>query len=348
MRAVVFDQVGGALTLRDVPAPRCPPGAVVVDVAATGVCRSDWHAWRGHEGVGLPHTPGHEFAGTVAVVGDGVVRAQVGDRVTAPFVHGCGRCDWCRQGEAQVCPEQTQPGFSDPGSFAEQVVVRAADFNLVTLPGDVDFVSAAALGCRFATAYRALTGPGRLRAGETVAIWGCGGVGLSAVMIATALGARVAALDPSPVALRRAGELGAELLLDAAGATPADLAADLTERTGGVHLSIDALGSADTATGSIESLRRRGRHVQVGLMHGPDGDAALPWNRVLSWELAVLGSHGMAAADYPAMLALVSQGRLSPAALVGRVVDLAGAAVALAAMDDPLSPAAGITVASLS
>lgn len=349
MRAVVFEAVGGELAVRQVPRPPCPPGAVVVDVAATGVCRSDWHAWRGHEGVALPHTPGHEFAGTVAAVGTGVSRAHVGDRVTAPFVHGCGRCDWCARGQAQVCPDQTQPGFSDPGSFAEQVVVRAADTNLVALPDDIDFVSAAALGCRFATAFRALTGPGRLRAGEPVAVWGCGGVGLSLVMIAVALGAPVVAVDPSPAALQRAGELGAELLLEppTSPLPGSDAASQIVAATGGACVSVDAVGSAQTSAASVRSLRRQGRHVQVGLMHGVDAHAALPWDRVVSWELEVLGCHGMAAADYPPMLQLMADGRLAPRQLVGRVVDLAGAASALVAMDDPVGAGSGITVASL-
>jgi alcohol dehydrogenase len=106
----------------------------------------------------LPHVPGHEFAGVVAELGPNVRRWRVGDRVTAPFVCGCGNCEWCTSGNAQVCPDQQQPGFSHWGSFAERVIVHAADANLVALPEAVTFEAAASLGCRFATAYRALTG----------------------------------------------------------------------------------------------------------------------------------------------------------------------------------------------
>ena len=338
MRAIVYDAVGATPVLTDVPEPDCPLDGAVVAVRATGICRSDWHAWRGHDPVPLPNIPGHEFAGVVSRIGAQVTRFGVGDRVTVPFVNGCGRCEWCASGEAQVCPEQTQPGFTHPGSFAERVTVRAADFNLVRLPADVDFVTAASLGCRFATAYHALTAQGRLQAGEWLAVVGCGGVGLSAVMIGVALGARVVAVDPSPAARRRASELGAEAVLgDAEGLA--------TATGGGAHVSIDALGSAATATASILGLRRRGRHVQVGLMLAGNAAAALPWGAVVARELEVIGSHGMAAADYPGLLAMISAGRLAPGTLIGRTVGLEQAGLELAAMDAPVPSAAGLVVA---
>jgi alcohol dehydrogenase len=340
MRAVLYDAVGGPPRLASVPAPECPADGAVVAVRATGVCRSDWHAWRGHDPVPLPHIPGHEFAGVVAAVGPQVTAFAPGDRVTSPFVNGCGRCEWCRTGRAQVCPDQTQPGFTHPGSFAELVVVRAADLNLVRLPGGVDMVAAAALGCRFATAYRALTGVGRLAAGEWLVVVGCGGVGLSAVMIGAALGARVIGVDPSPAARARAAEVGAEVTLADTGDVP-----ELTG--GGAHVSVDAFGSAGTVDAAVRSLRRRGRHVQVGLMLGDAAGAPVPWGPVVAYELEILGSHGMAAADYPAMLAMVADGRLHPQRLVGRVVDLAGAGAALTAMDDPVAAGGGMTVATV-
>jgi alcohol dehydrogenase len=339
MRAVVYDGVGVRPEIREVPVPECPPDGVVVRVEATGVCRSDWHAWRGHDPVALPHIPGHEFAGTVAAVGTEVRRFAVGDRVTAPFVNGCGRCEWCARGDAQVCPDQTQPGFTHDGSFAEYVVVRAADLNLVALPDGVDAVTAASLGCRFATAFRAVTAHARVRPGDEVAVFGCGGVGLSAIMVAVALGARVTAVDLSEAALARAEELGAADTIRSA-----DPAAAVVEATGGgAHVSIDALGSAATADAAVRSLRRRGRHVQVGLMLGAAASAPLPWDRVIAWELEVHGSHGMSAADYGPMLELVADGRLDPSRLVGSVVDLDGAIDALVAMDGRAGP--GIVVA---
>ena len=344
MRAVVYDEYGAPPVLRQVQEPTCPEDGAVIAVRATGVCRSDWHAWRGHDPVPLPHVPGHELAGVVAATGVRVTRWQVGDRVTVPFVCGCGRCEYCLAGDAQVCPDQTQPGFTGPGSFAERVAVRAADTNLVRLLDQVDFVTAASLGCRFATAFRALTVHGRLRAGSWVAVHGCGGVGLSAVMVAVTLGARVVAVDVSPVALARARELGAEVVLDAREADVVDVLRTATG--GGVHVSLDALGSPSTAASSVRSLRRRGRHVQVGLLLGRDATPPLPMDLVVAHELEVYGSHGMPAADYPAMLTLVADGTLRPDLLVGEVIGLAGAGAALASMDRP-SRVAGMTVVEI-
>jgi alcohol dehydrogenase len=302
----------------EVAEPACPADGAVIAVGATGVCRSDWHAWRGHDPVALPHIGGHEFAGVVTAIGAEVSQWGAGDRVTVPFACGCGRCELCLGGDAQVCPRQTQPGFTGPGSFAEFVAVHAADSNLVEVPSSVDFVTAACLGCRFATAFRAVTAHGRVRAGEWLAVHGCGGVGLSAVLIGVALGARVVAVDVVPAALERARELGAEVVVDGGLADPAALIEEVTG--GGAHLSVDALGSAGTAACSVRCLRRRGRHVQVGLLI--DGPTALPMDLVVARELEIYGSHGMAARDYPAMMSMVADGTLRPGLLVGAVIGL--------------------------
>ena len=341
MKAVVYSGYGAALALTEVPDPACPADGVVIAVGATGVCRSDWHAWKGHDPVTLPHIGGHEFAGVVVASGSGVTGWHAGDRVTVPFACGCGRCEHCLAGDAQVCPRQTQPGFTGPGSFAELVAVHAADANLVALPGDLDFVTAACLGCRFATAFRAVTAHGRVRPGDWLAVYGCGGVGLSAVMIGAALGARVLAVDVSAAALGRARELGAEAVVDAGTDGTASAIEEITG--GGAHVSIDALGSPALAADSVTCLRRRGRHVQVGLL--PGGPVPLPMDLVIARELEIYGSHGMAARDYPAMLRMVADGTLRPGLLVGEVIGLGQVGRALAAMDEPGS-GAGMTVVS--
>ena len=346
MKAVVYAGYSAAPVLTQVAEPDCPADGVVVGVGATGVCRSDWHAWKGHDPVTLPHIGGHEFAGVIVAAGPGVTRWRAGDRVTVPFACGCGSCEHCLAGDAQVCPRQTQPGFTGPGSFAELVAVHAADANLVALPADVDFVTAASLGCRFATAFRAVTAHGRVRPGDWLAVHGCGGVGLSAVMIGAALGARVLAVDVSAAALARARELGAEAAVDATAAAggAAGLADAIGELTGGgAHVSIDALGSPTVAADSVRSLRRRGRHVQVGLL--PGGPSPLPMDLVIARELEIYGSHGMAARDYPAMMRLVADGALRPGLLVGDVIGLEDAGQALAAMDKLAG--AGMTVVRL-
>src|SRR5579875_2101097 len=129
---MLMREFGGPLEVTDVPEPTAPERGAIVEVRATGLCRSDWHAWAGHDEVArLPHVPGHEFAGVVAEVGPAVNRWRPGDRVTSPFVCGCGTCEWCASGNANVCPHQQQPGFTHWGSFAESVTVHAADVNLV-------------------------------------------------------------------------------------------------------------------------------------------------------------------------------------------------------------------------
>ena len=342
MKAVVYSGYGAAPVLARVADPACPADGVVIAVGATGVCRSDWHAWKGHDPVALPHIGGHEFAGVVVTAGPEVTAWHAGDRVTVPFACGCGRCEHCLAGDAQVCPRQTQPGFTGPGSFAEFVAVHAADANLVALPAGLDFVTAACLGCRFATAFRAVTAHGRVRPGDWLAVHGCGGVGLSAVMIGAALGARVLAVDVSAAARARARELGAEAAVEADAEGVADAIATITG--GGAHVSIDAFGSPALAADSVRCLRRRGRHVQVGLL--PGGPVPLPMDLVIARELEIYGSHGMAARDYPGMLKMVADGTLRPGLLVGEVIALGQVGRALAAMDEPGS-GAGMTMVSL-
>ena len=331
MRAAVFREFGGPLAVEEIQDPAPPADGVVVEVGATGICRSDWHAWMGHDpDVAPPHVPGHELAGTVVSVGVDVLGEWLGERVTVPFCLGCGRCAPCMAGETQICDFDYQPGFTGPGSFAQYVALPRADLNLVRLPEPLGFTEAAALGCRFMTAYAAVTVHGRPREGDWVAVHGCGGVGLSAVMIAVAAGARVAAVDIDPAKLALARELGAELAFDARDGDPA--AAVVEGTGGGAHVALDALGSAATCAASVGSLRKRGRHVQVGLMVGDERSVPVPMSRVISHELELAGVHGMAVRHYPALLDAIAAGRLEPARLIGATVALEDAGAELAAM----------------
>jgi D-arabinose 1-dehydrogenase-like Zn-dependent alcohol dehydrogenase len=341
MRAVVYEGFGRRPEVCEVPDPAPSSGGAVIRVEATGLCRSDWHGWMGHDpDIRLPHVPGHEFAGMVESVGAGVVRRRPGDRVTAPFVCACGRCDACVAGDQQVCEQQTQPGFTHWGSFSGYVAIENADVNLVPLPEELSYVTAASLGCRFATAFRAVVAQGRAAPGEWVVVHGCGGVGLSAVMIAAAQGARVVAVDVSSEALALAASFGAEVCLDA---SAGDVVAAVRETTGGgAHVSVDALGSPVTCAASIEGLRRRGRHVQVGLLPAAAGRPAVPMERVIGWELEILGSHGMAAHAYVPMMDLIAAGTLRPDLLVTGTIGLTEAPAALMEMGD--APPAGVTV----
>ena len=340
MRAIYFSEFMGELQVKEVPPPIASSHGVVIEVKASGLCRSDWHAWMGHDSdVALPHVPGHELSGIVSSVGAGVEKFRVGERVTVPFVNGCGSCSYCQSGNAQVCPTQTQPGFTQWGSYAEFVSSENADFNLVLLPESISFAAAAALGCRFATAFRGLKRRAKVQPGEWVAIFGCGGVGQSAIMIAKAFGARVIAIDISPVALTKAKQSGADYLINS---QSTDVLAEIQEITGsGAEVAVDALGSQLTSSQSILSLRRQGRHLQLGLLPTPDGLTAEPMARVIAYELDLLGSHGMAAADYPQMLAMLEIGLLRPELLVERVVGLDEGKTLLAAMGAVTGPTVG-------
>ena len=329
MNAAVFEAFQGPVEVKSVDDPAPGEDGVVLRVAATGVCRSDWHGWMGHDpDIRLPHVPGHEISGVVEAVGANIRNFREGDRVTLPFVGGCGKCEQCESGNQQICDFQFQPGFTHWGSYAEYVAIEYADINLVALPDEIDFVTAASLGCRFATSFRAIVAQGGVAPGQWVAVHGCGGVGLSAIMIASAFEAQVIAIDVSDDALAMARSVGADKLINATTeSTVVDAIRDLTD--GGVHLSIDALGSRDTCCNSIANLRKRGRHVQVGLMAGEHYHPAIPMELVIANELEIVGSHGMQAYEYDRMLQMITDEKLQPQKLVSQTVNLECAASAL-------------------
>ena len=342
MKAVLYETFGASPGLANVPDPAPAADGVVIRVMATGVCRSDWHGWMGHDpDIVLPHVPGHELAGRVAAVGRDVTRWKTGDRVTVPFIAACGHCHECHCGNQQVCEHQFQPGFTHWGSFAEYVGIDHADLNLVRLPDTLDFVTAASLGCRFVTSFRAVVDQGRVSAGQWVAVHGCGGVGLSAIMIAHAIGAQVVAVDISDQALALARSLGAAATVNAGRvANVVEAVKEITR--GGAHVSLDALGHPTTCFNSISNLRRRGKHVQVGLMLGDHATPQVPMSKVIAHELEILGSHGMQAHRYDAMLDMVWSGKLHPERLIGKEISLSASIDALMNMNR--FEGAGVTV----
>ncbi len=324
----------GPLQVQNVPDPTPSPHSVVVKVSATGLCRSDWHGWVGHDpDIDLPHVPGHELAGTIEAIGKEVKNFKIGDRVTVPFVSGCGKCSECHSGNHQVCDNQRQPGFTHWGSFAEYVVLDYADINVVKLPDEIDDNTAAILGCRFITSFRAIVDQGKVSSGQWVAIHGCGGVGLSAIMIANSLGAQVIAIDINDETLDLSQAMGASYTFNASKSDHlVDEIRDLTN--GGAHVSVDALGSQTTCFNSISNLRKRGKHIQVGLMTDEHQHPKVPMDRVLSDELEIIGSHGMQAFRYTEMLNMIQAGKLTPQNLIERTISLEQAADELPAMDE--------------
>lgn len=333
MKALVYEKFQGVLTIQTVPDPTPNSHGVVVKVKATGLCLSDWHAWQGHDNdVELPHVGGHELAGIIVAIGKDVKNYKVGDRVTVPFVSGCGSCGECLSGNHQVCDNQSQPGFTHWGSFAEYVAIDFADINLVKIPNEISNETASILGCRFITSFRAIAHQGKVSGGQFVAIHGCGGVGLSAIMIANALGAQVIAIDINDETLALAKELGAVEIINAN--KSADVIAEVKSLSnGGVHVSVDALGNPITCFNSVSNLRKRGKHIQVGLMTGDNKHPKVPMDAVIANELEIIGSHGMQAFKYSEMLEMIKNGKLNPQKLIERTISLENAITALPNMD---------------
>lgn len=341
MRAAVYEEFIGPIEVREVRDPALSPTGVILAVKACGICRSDWHGWMGNDpDIHLPHVPGHELAGEIAAVGSQVSNFKIGDRVTVPFVSGCGECEQCESGNQQICDRQFQPGFTAWGGFAEFVALRYADNNLVCLPDEIDFVTAASLGCRFATSFRAVVDQGRVEVSQWVAVHGCGGVGLSAIMIAATFGARVVAVDIDNDKLEFARSLGAETVINSTYGNPVEAILDTTD--GGAHISIDALGNSEVLHNSVSSLRKRGRHIQVGIMESGQHNSPVPVDKIIARELEILGSHGMQAHRYPQMLTMIADGRLEPQKLIGKTVSLDEAGLELPEMNEYAGP--GISV----
>jgi len=339
MRAVVLAEHGEPLELRDVDEPEPDPDGVVVETEACGICRSDWHAWQGHgdwvdDRVPTGQVLGHEPVGTVREVGADVATVAVGDRVVVPFSLADGTCPACRAGRQNYCEGATALGFGPaaPGAFAERFHVPAADVNAVHLPDGVSGVAAASMGCRFVTAFEALDREADVGGGDVVVVVGCGGVGLSAVQIAAALGATPVAVDVREAPLELAADIGAAATLNA---EAVDAAERVRERFGGADVSIDALGSGETFRTAVESLASGGTHVQVGLTGDDDrGEVSLPVDRLVQADLTVAGSRGMAPRRYEDIFAMVAAGQVDPGALVTDRVALADVPDRLAAMGE--------------
>ena len=339
MRAAVLTAFRAPLSVEDVPEPACPADGVVLETLACGVCRSDWHGWCGtDQDVRLPHVPGHEFCGTIVEAGREVRDWRPGDRVIAPFVLACGACPDCRAGDQTACATQIMPGFTAPGAFAERVAVPRADQNLAHLPDWLNPDLAAAFGCRVTTVWHALTGRARLAPGEWLAIHGTGGIGLAAVLLGQAMGARVIATDTNAERRAHAERFGA-VAVDAA----SEPWAAIEEITGGgAHVSVDALGIPETVSASLLSLRPLGRHVQIGYPGREHAWAELPLGRIYDRQLALFGTNGMPAHRFPALFRLVEGGRVDLSPMIARRVTLDDASAELAAFDGPQPP--GIAV----
>lgn len=326
MRALVMEELKKPLVIRDMPDPECADDGVVIKVEANGVCRSDWHAWQGDwDWIGiklpLPHILGHEFSGIIEEAGKDVKNFKKGDRVIAPFTIGDGTCPYCQSGHHNICENIQLLGFSTWGGYGRYTAVPSADINLVKLPDSISFVEAAGMGCRFMTAFHGITDQAKVTGGEWVTVHGCGGVGLSAIQIASALGANVIAVDIGEDKLNLAKQLGAVTAINAKDGHTTEAIREITK--GGAHVSVDALGITQTCQAAINGLRKRGRHLQIGLTsRDEEGMIPLPIDFIVQSEIQLIGSLGMQPSRYPSMLSMVESGKLKPGSLVTKTISL--------------------------
>lgn len=321
MKVAIYHDFNGSISIENVNDPVLDEEGVIIEVKASGICRSDWHGWKGHDAdITLPHVPGHEFSGVVHEIGRSVKKFELGDRVTVPFCCGCGTCRQCNNGNQHICDHHFQPGFTHWGSFAQFVAIKMADFNLVKVSDTIDFISSASLGCRFITAYHAIMNQGKLNKDQFVAVHGCGGVGLSAIMIAVAEGAKVIAIDINDDSLLKAKSLGADYVINASNIHDV-VEAIMAVSQGGVDVSLDALGSKITASNSINSLAKKGKHIQVGIL-GKEDHISVSTAQLIAREIEIIGSHGMPIADYEHIFQLIENGKINPSLLIDRTIEL--------------------------
>lgn len=324
MRALQLTAAGSPLEARRVPDPEPAADDVVIDVAAAGICRSDVHYRAGFPRVGpLPLTLGHEVAGTVAAVGTAVSRFARGDRVCVHYQVGCGACTYCDRGFEQFCAQGKMIGNGRPGGYAEQIMVPTR--NVIAVPGTVSLDHAAVMMCSSATSLHALR-KGRLRPGDSVAVFGVGGLGVSAIQLALLGGAEtVFAVDTNPTKLKKAAAFGAVPL--AANSDPVTTIRD----AGGADIAMDLVGSAEIMTQCLHSLAPMGRAVAVGLT--PDTFPVGPYTDLVTGESELIGASDHLATEIVELLDLAAAGSLDLEGIVERSIPLEAAAVNQA-MDD--------------
>ncbi len=338
MRAAVVRDFNDDLSIEMVADPSCPDNGVVLEVAACGVCRSDYHGWTGgHPKVTHGSILGHEYCGTVVDAGPRA-KHKVGDKLIAPFILACGDCPACSTGVSNTCENAIVPGFGAPGAYAEFVAVPY-DHNLVHLPETMSPALAAGLGCRVTTAWHALTDRANVRAGEWVAVHGTGGIGLSALLLAKMLGAQVVVVDIVEEKLQHAKQLGADAAVNAA---ETDVVAAIRDITGGgAQVSIEALGIETTTNASVECLATLGRHVHVGMPSG-SGQMQVNMRAIYTKQLAFFGTRGMPSWKYPSLLGMIERGEVDLNPMVAREISLSVASAELRAMNGPTAPGTAV------
>lgn len=339
MLAARFHAPGEPLRIEEVPIPEAGPGQVLVRVTACGICGSDVHFIEGRAPVATtPITLGHEPAGIVTEVGTGVRGIEPGQRVVVRPGAGCGRCAACGSGRDHLCEQTRVLGMHADGGLAGYLAADAS--SIIPVPDAVPLEQAAIISDAVATPYHALIERGALRAGESVAVFGCGGLGAHALQLARLAGAAtVIAVDVRASALERARRSGADITINAAEERPARR---IRELAGGVDLALECVGRAETIGEAVKSLRRGGRAVVVGM--GPE-PIALPPPNVFTWsEHALIGSFGSSAEHVRRLLAMAASGRLDLSGSVTALLPLRDVNAGLDMLRSPDSDAVRVVV----
>jgi propanol-preferring alcohol dehydrogenase len=318
VRAAVFHGAESGLSIEEVPTPSPVPGEALVRVAGCGMCHTDLH-YLDH-GVPTFKPPpiilGHEAAGTVAAVGERVTDWSEGDRVLIPAVLSCGRCRFCRMGRENLCERLEMLGNHIDGAYAEYVAVNASE--LVAVPEEIPLDKASVIADAVSTPYHAVKHRGRVRTGDTVAVVGCGGVGLNIVQCAAAAGGRVIAIDLNEERLEIARTLGAEETINPEGVERLDK--HVRKLTGGgVDVAFEAIGQPATVEMAFSLLRKGARLCVIGFSHEP---ATIPVGKLRFFELEMVGSLGCGGGDYPEIVELVRQGKLQLDPVVSGTIPL--------------------------
>jgi 2-desacetyl-2-hydroxyethyl bacteriochlorophyllide A dehydrogenase len=317
MRAVQLIQTGEPLEFREIPIPSGTENDLLVRIRAAGICHSDAHYRAGRSSMGpLPITLGHEIAGEVEWAGSQVTNIKAGDRVALHYNISCGECYYCKSGNEQFCASVKMLGHHIDGGYAEYVVVP--ERNAIPLPDEISFTAGATLMCASATALHALR-KGRVKAGETVAVFGVGGLGLSAIQLAKAMGAvEVYAVDIQPDKLELASEYDA-IPIDAGRVEAVDEIRKMTKGKG-VDVALEMIGLPRTMQQTIESLGVLGRAVIVGLSKTPL--QVHPYNTLIGYEAEVIGSNDHLLQELPLLMDMVRQGALDTSRVVSQVIPL--------------------------
>lgn len=330
MLAARLYEPGKPLKVESVPVPEAGPGEVLVEVAACGLCGTDIHLAVVGD-IPIAHSPitlGHESAGTIAALGKGVSNFSLGDRVALFPAASCGECGYCKAGRESLCDRSKVYGMARDGGLAKFLTAPA--HTLVPIPDSVPFDIAAIVTDGVSTPFHALRSRGKLQAGESVAVVGCGGLGTHAIMLARMMGAgKIVAIDVQSHALGRALELGADLAINPAEKDPAKaIKEELGQR--GVDLALEFVGTAKTAETAFRVLGKTGRAVLVGV--GMERPALPPLMRFVGMEQSVLGSFGMDKADIEDLFVHIEAGELDLSKSISAKYPLAGINEALGAL----------------